>query len=161
MNTAIPTLPRPRSYVQSVILVAIPSMMAAAIVWTVQTGLMTDRAFFEQIFPYGLLGCFHVGLILGLVVALFIRGETTTIEYLNVEEFVIRLDAVLARLHYYPATDSEFFLTYKPSWRGGIAAGRISVRLFEDCATIVGPRYYVRKLKRRFETAEQAAPSND
>ena len=155
MNAAIPSLPRPRSYVQTAIQIAIPAMAASAVVWTVQTAWMTDRAFFEQVLPYGLLACFHFGLFGGLITAWFIRGESVTLEFADSSEFGVQLDRALSHLRYYPATTGDHVLVYRPSWRGGIAAGRITVRLHEECATVIGPRYYVRKLERRIDTEDQ------
>ena len=65
------------------------------------------------------------------------------------EEFVARLNVALAQLGYNPATEADNFFTYKPSFQAGVAAGRISVQLFEGRAVVVGPRMYVRKLLRR------------
>ena len=80
-------------------------------------------------------------------------GDNTTNAYSSKVYFLggrntdLSTDGTIWR--YNPATHTEDFFTYKPSFQAGVAAGRISVQLFEGRAVVVGPRMYVRKLLRR------------
>jgi hypothetical protein len=57
----------------------------------------------------------------------------------------------MSQLGYHPATGDGSFLTYKPSFQAGLAAGRVSVQLRGGDAVIVGPRMYLRKLLDRLD----------
>jgi hypothetical protein len=144
-------LPRPRGYVETAIHVAMPIMFSTIAIWSVVAVCLIDVQFLKLSLPFGVLAGFHAGLILGLIVAVFIRGEKATVEFIDADDFIRRLDAVLARLQYYPSIVRNGLRIYKPSWRGAVAAGPVSVKLFDDCATVVGPRYYVKKLQMKLD----------
>jgi hypothetical protein len=92
------------------------------------------------------------GVVFGLTMAFFIKGETATLGIGDKNGFVSRLNVATSQLGYYPATWSEDFFTYKPSLQAGLAAGRISVQLRDGQAVLVGPKMYVKKLLKRLAT---------
>ena len=148
MKSTPSLLPEPRSYFGTAIMVGSITALPFAIVWS---GLFaaTQGLSFGQVLPLGLGGGVFFGLFFGLTMAFFLKGKTADIDYSDKKGFVARLNVAMSQLGYNPATQSEDFLTYKPSFQAGLAAGRISVQLHEDHAIIVGPRTYVKKLVHR------------
>ena len=104
---------------------------------------------FGSVLPYGLGAGGGFGLLFGFVMAFFMRGIETSLPIRDRDEFLKRLRPTLAQLGYYPESESQSFLTFKPSFQAGFLAGRISVQLQENGAQIVGPVTYVKKLMRR------------
>ena len=104
---------------------------------------------FGSVLPYGLGAGGGFGLLFGFVMAFFMRGIETSLPIRDRDEFLKRLRPTLAQLGYYPESESQSFLTFKPSFQAGLLAGRISVQLQENGAQIVGPVTYVKKLMRR------------
>jgi len=104
---------------------------------------------FADVLPFGLGAGMFFGLFFGITMAFFLRGATATVFVSDRNAFVSRLNVATSQLGYNPATQTEDFFTYKPSFQAGLAAGRISVQLFERRAVIVGPKMYVKKLLRR------------
>jgi hypothetical protein len=107
---------------------------------------------FGEILPSGIVAGLLFGFFFGLVMAFFLMGETTTIKVADKKGFVSRLNIAMAQLGYNPATQTDDFLTYKPSVQAGLAAGRISVQLTEGQAVLVGPKMYITKLRQRLAT---------
>jgi hypothetical protein len=119
-----------------------------AIGWSWLFASIQHRSF-EEILPSGLAAGLFFGLFFGLTMAFFLQGETATVEIADKKGFVSCLNVALAQLGYNPATQTEDFYTYKPSFQAGLAAGSISVQLLEGHAVIVGPKMYVKKLLKR------------
>ena len=114
---------------------------------------LTEQRSVGQVLPVGLVAGVFFGVFFGLTMAFFLKGETTRMEATDKNTFVARLNVATSQLGYYPATQSEDFLTYKPSFQAGLAAGRISVQWHEGQAVIVGPKMYVKKLLKRLRSA--------
>jgi len=112
---------------------------------------MQQRSFGE-ILPLGLCAGLSFGLFFGLTMAFFLKGETAPVEVANSKSFVSRLNVAMSQLGYNPATQTEDFFTYKPSFQAGLAAVMISVQLQEGRAVVVGPKMYVKKLLKRLAT---------
>lgn len=149
MTTPIRTLPRPRGYIESATLAVaflIPVSALICLLVMVVNGMPLDGI---------LIGVFslHCGLIFGLIMGYFYQLRKTTIEFLDPAEFLRYLDAELLRLRYRPVERNEHFTMYKSKWY--TSRGRFFVRMFEDCATLVGPKYFVDKLTRKLEREQE------
>lgn len=102
---------------------------------------------YPQALPFGICAGAVLGTLFGLAIAVVVRGETVCIDAPDWRGFVSRLNLATAELGYHPATDSNDFLTYKPSYSAGLFSGTISAQRVLEKAIIVGPRMYVRKLR--------------
>jgi hypothetical protein len=122
-----------------------------AIAWSWLFAAAQQRSFGE-ILPFGLGAGFLFGLFFGLTMAFFLKGETATIQVADRKGFVSRMNVAMSQLGYNPATQTDDFFTYKPSFQAGLASGRISVQLQEEHAVVVGPKMYVKKLLKRLAT---------
>lgn len=113
-----------------------------AIGWSGIFAWMEELRFME-VLPFGLLA----GLFFGLIMAFYLKGETTTLEVGgDKRDFVSRVNIATWRLGYCPATQTEDFFTYRPSLELGTAGWRISVQLHDDQAVIFGPKMSVERL---------------
>ena len=148
MKTTPSLLPEPRSYAGTAIMLGAITALPFAILWSWMFAAMQERSFGE-ILPFGLGAGLFFGLFFGLTMAVFLKGETATVEVRDAKGFISRLNVAMSQLGYNPATQTEDFLTYKPSFQAGLAGGRLSVQLQEGQAVIVGPRMYVKKLLKR------------
>lgn len=151
MKTARSLLPEPRSYTGTAGMLGAITALPFAILVSWMFAAMQQRSFGE-ILPFGLGAGLFFGLFFGLTMAFFLKGETTTVEVRDVKGFVSRLNVAMSQLGYNPASQTEDFFTFKPSFQAGLAAGRISVQLQEGQAVIVGPKMYIKKLLKRLAT---------
>jgi hypothetical protein len=140
-----PPLPEPRSFAGTAIWLGGITALPFAIVWSLLVAIQQQRPLGE-ILPYGLGAGLFFGAAFGPAMAFFFRGETADVRVPDKQDFLSRLNIATSQLGYNPATESEDFLTYKPSMQAGLAAGRISVQLRGGRAVIIGPKLYVRKL---------------
>ncbi|MCC7138005.1 MAG: hypothetical protein IT460_06200 [Planctomycetes bacterium] len=120
--------------------------------WSWLSAVIQQRSFGEFL-PFGLVAGVVFGLVFGLTMARLFKSETATVEVADRKRFVSALNVATAQLGYNPASRSEDFFTYKPSFQAGWAAGRISVQIGEQRAVIVGPKMYVQKQLGRLGTA--------
>jgi hypothetical protein len=109
---------------------------------------MLQRSFGELL-STGIGFGFFFGVAFGLTMAFFLKGKTAAVAVEEPKDFVNRLNVVMSQLGYNPATQTEDFFTYKPSFQAGLAAGRMAVQLQEGRAVIVGPKMYVEKVLQR------------
>ncbi len=151
MKAAPSLLPEPRGYAGTAIMLAAMTALPFAILWSWLFAAMRQRPFGE-ILPFGLGAGLLFGVFFGLTMAFFLKGETATVEVTDTRRFVSQLNVAMSQLGYNPATHTEDFFTYKPSFQAGLAAGRISVQLQERHAVVVGPKMYVKKLLKRLAT---------
>jgi hypothetical protein len=151
MKTTPSLMPEPRSYAGTAIMIGAATALPFAILWSWLFAAMQQRSFGE-ILPFGIGAGFFFGLFFGLTMAFFLKGETATIEVADKKDFISRLNIAMSQLGYNPATQTDDFFTYKPSFQAGLAAGRISVQLQEGQAVVVGPKVYVKKLLKRLAT---------
>jgi hypothetical protein len=141
----------PRGYAGTAIMIAAVSGVPFAVLISLWFAATRQRPLVELL-PSGVAAGLVFGVCFGLIMAFLFRGETTAVEVADADAFVPRLNIALSQLGYHPATHDGDFLTFKPSWQAGLAAGRIAVQLQDERAVIVGPRMYVRKLVERLET---------
>lgn len=151
MKTTPSLLPEPRSYAETAIMLGAITALPFAVLWSWLFSAMQQRSFGE-ILPFGLIAGLLFGLFFGLGMAVFFKGETATVDVSDKKRFVSTLNVAASRLGFNPASQSDDFFTFKPSFSAGLAAGRISVQLKEGQAVIVGPKIYVKKLLKRLVT---------
>ena len=96
--------------------------------------------------PGGLL----FGILFGLTMAVFFKGATIIVNIGNREKFVALINVAMSQIGYNPTVSSANFLNFKPSFSAGLMAGKISVVIEGNKATIIGPSMYVKKLQKRF-----------
>ena len=148
MHTALLLLPEPRSYAGTAIIMGAATGLPFAILWSWLVSAMLQRSFGELL-PVGVGVGLFFGVSFGITMAFFFKGKTAAVAVAEPKGFVKRLNVSLSQLGYHPATQTEDFFTYKPSFQAGLAAGRIAVQLQEGQAVIVGPKMYVEKLLQR------------
>jgi hypothetical protein len=141
-----------RSYIDTAFMLVAVLVFPGALVCSWLLAAVLGRPFGE-VLPLG----FGIGTMFGLSCALigavYLKGETATIEVADRRRFIAQLNVATAQLGYNPATQTDGFFTYKPSFQAGLPAGRISVQLQAEQAIVVGPKWYVRMLVKRL-TAE-------
>ena len=150
-------LPEPRGYLGTAIMVGAITTLPFGVLWSWLIATMMGLPF-ADILPGGLVAGVLFGSFFGLSMAFFLKAETVEIGYSDKRDFVARLNVALSLLAYNPASQSEDFLTYKPSFQAGLVADRISVELNGDHAIVVGPSMYIKKLVQRLGQAA-AVPS--
>jgi hypothetical protein len=91
-----------------------------------------------------------VAMAIGIVAGWFLRGEILELGVGNPAEFRTRVSVALSDFGFEPAFSAENILSFKPSIWTGVLAGKVSVVLRDQEATIVGPRMYLKKLEKRF-----------
>ena len=148
MTTRASLLLEPRSYAGTAIMLGATTALPFAILSSWLFAAMERRSFGE-ILPIGLAAGLFFGLFFGLTMAFLLMGKTAIVEVADKKGFVSRLNVAMSQLGYNPASQTDDFLTYKPSFQAGLAAGRISVQLQEGHAVVVGPKMYVTKLLQR------------
>ena len=148
MKTTFSLLPEPRSYVGTAITLGAVTGLPFAILWSWLVSAMLSRSF-EEFLSIGVGVGLFFGVSFGLTMAFFFKGKTATVAVAEPKGFVNRLHVAMSQLGYNPATHTEDFFTYKPSFQAGLAAGRMAVQLQEGQAVIVGPKMYVERLLHR------------
>jgi hypothetical protein len=138
-----------------------------AILWSWLFATMQHRTFGE-ILPLGLLAGILFGVLFGITMAFFFKGDTITIAVHDKGSFAARLHIAISQLGFQPAGQTPQFLqdywffTYKPSFQAGLLSGRIAVLIYDDEATIVGPKIYVAKLQKKLSvTLSGSLPDPD
>jgi len=98
----------------------------------------------------GISMCFGLFFVLsiGVGMAFSMKAVTISVTFRDKKAFLSRLNIVLAEIDYHPVSQTESFLTYKPSFQAGLLAGRISVQIDDNSATLVGPNWYIKKLQK-------------
>ncbi|MBU2574636.1 MAG: hypothetical protein KKH28_11225, partial [Elusimicrobia bacterium] len=97
--------------------------------------------------------CFGIPfvLLIGFGAAHTIKAVTASVTFQDKKTFLSRLNVLLAEIGYHPESQTESFLTYKPSLLAGLFSGKISVQIDDTSSTIVGPNAYIKKLQKRLQ----------
>jgi hypothetical protein len=103
---------------------------------------------YSQALPFGILYGISFGLLLGLIGAFYLKVLTISIPFKDKKAFLSKLNINLAELDYHPEFHGENLLTYKPSFKSGFLAGKITVQIEKNSVRIVGPSMYVKKLNK-------------
>jgi|GEM_PF-1401683 hypothetical protein len=143
LNTGL----QPRSYLGVASMIFGVTALPFALLWAFLMGSMPDSSFGEML-PVAIPAGLAFGFFMGLILAIFMRGDTITVPFQNAQEFVSRINVAMSQIGYNPATSAADFLTFKPSFQAGFLSGRMSVVLQGNRATVVGPAMYVKKLAR-------------
>jgi len=104
---------------------------------------------FGEALSVGVWGGIAFGLLFGFVMAFFMKAVTISVPFQDKEAFLSKLNIALAEIGYHPESQTEGFLTYKPSFQAGLLAGKISIQIEQTSAKVVGPSTYVQKLQKR------------
>jgi hypothetical protein len=152
MKTGPSPLPEPRSYIGTVFMLVGVTLLPIALVWSSLMAAALARPF-GKVLPFGLCFGIFASVSFGFIGAFSLKGETATIEVSDRKGFIAQLNVATSQLGYNPATQTDDFFTYKPSFQSGLGGGRISVQLQEQHAIVVGPKTSVKKLVKRL-TAE-------
>lgn len=151
---------KPRGYLASFVILAAVAGPPFGILWTLVFTLMMGLAWHQA--PLMALGSgVGFGVLFGFAMAFFLKAATLEVDFDDRKRFLSSLDAACEEIGYHPGTRTKRSLTYTPSMRAGLLAGRISVELDEDLATIVGPAMYVKKLKRHFKRRRKNRANRD
>jgi len=147
-NSPLNTGLQPRSYfgTASVLfgVTALPFGLLMGWIMSAQTGTTFGEMLIITI-PGGLL----FGLLFGFIMAAFLKGSTITVTVGDRDDLITRINVAMSQIGYNPATESANFLTFRPSFQAGLLAGRFSVVIQGNSATIVGPSAYIKKLAKR------------
>lgn len=117
-----------------------------ALVWSLLVSLMRGMEF-GQVLSVGRWGGIGFGLSFGFVTAFLMKAVTISMTFQDKKAFLSRLNVALAEIGYHPKSQTESFLTYKPSLQAGLLTGKISIQIEDTSATIVGPNTYIKNCK--------------
>lgn len=122
-----------------------------ALLWSLLFSLMMDLEFGQVLGGVGIWSGIAFGLLFGFIMAFFMKAVTISIEFQEQEKEAIlsQLNVALAEMGYHPESQTETFLTFKPSFQAGLLAGKISVQIEQNSVTIVGPNNYIKKLQQQ------------
>jgi hypothetical protein len=120
-----------------------------ALLWSLVFSAMMGEEF-SQVLPVGIYGGIAFGLLFSLIMSFFMKSATISLTFRDKADFLARLNIALAEIGYHPESQAENFLTYKPSVKAGLLAGKISVQIIDSSLTIVGPKTYIKKLQTKF-----------
>ena len=84
----------------------------------------------------------------GFGIASSLKAVAIPVTFQDKKAFLSRLNVVLAEIGYHPESQTESFVTYKPSLLAGLLSGKISVQIDDTSSTIVGPNAYIKKLQK-------------
>jgi hypothetical protein len=142
---------KPRGFWGTFVFVAAITALPFALLssWIYSLTLHEDFGFILA--RFGIWGGVAFGLLFGFVMAFFLKAETIVVPFQDWGAFLANLNVVLAEMGYHPESQSGQFMTFRPSFQAGLLAGKISVQIGQNNATIVGPAMYVKKLKQRIQ----------
>jgi hypothetical protein len=134
------------TFVMLAAITALPFALLWSLIWSLLMGLE-----FGQVFSLGIWGGIGFGLLFGFIMAFFMKAVTISMKFQEEEAFVSQLNVALAEMGYHPESQTEAFLTFKPSFQAGLLAGKISVQIEQNSVAIVGPNTYIKKLQQRLQ----------
>ncbi len=134
------------TFVMLAAITALPFALLSSLLFSLMMGLE-----FGQVLCVGIWGGVAFGLLFGFVMAFLMKAVTTSVTFQEKKAFLSRLNVALAEIDYHPQSQTESFLTYKPSFQAGLLVGKISVQIENGSATIVGPNTYIKKLQKRLQ----------
>ena len=140
---------RPKGFWGTFVFIAIPTAITFALLWSALFSLIMGWNFGLVLRLGGIWVGIGFGLIFGFVMAFYMKAMTITMNYEDKTIFTAHLKLILIDLGYRPEIQGGNFLSYKPSVRAGIFSGKISVQLYDDSATIMGPSAYIKKIQSR------------
>jgi hypothetical protein len=115
---------KPRGFWGTFVTIAAITALPFALLWSLLFSLMVGLEF-GQVLRVGIWSGIAFGLLFGFVMAFFMKAVTTSVTFQDKKAFLSRLNVALAEIGYYPESQTESFLTYKPSFRAGLLAGNV------------------------------------
>jgi|GEM_PF-2122307 len=76
------------------------------------------------------------------------KRRTIKLPFVSKEEFMNKITIFLFQIGYTQDFKSDNFFSYKPSFEGGILAGRINITINQNEAIIDGPKINMLKLEK-------------
>ena len=127
---------------------AIRLAMPFVILYSGLIAAVEQASFVEVLLSRGLI----TGLLFGLILAFFLKGEIATVEVAGDKRaFLSRMNIAIWRMGYQPATQTENFVTYRPFL--DLGGWRIWVQVHDDQVVIFGPKMSVEKVKKALAEA--------
>jgi len=142
---------KPRGFWSTFAMLAAITALPFALLWSLLFSLMMGLEFGQVLSGVGIWSGIAFGLLFGFIMAFFMKAVTISIKFQKKEAFLSQLNVALAEMGYHPESQTETFLTFKPSFQAGLLAGKISVQIEQNTATIVGPNNYIKKLQQRLQ----------
>jgi hypothetical protein len=143
---AAPTaLTEPRSFGGVAFRIGAMVFLPFALVMAWLVSCLTGYAF-GQVLPFALAGGAVFSVVFGLNNARFLQIEAVEFDAPDPRAFVAVVNLTMSRLGFYPASRSDDFHGYCPSFQTGWAAGWISVQFLGPKAVVIGARVFVLKI---------------
>ena len=137
---------QPRSYFGTFCIIFPVFTLIFVIVFAISGVLLTETSIQANM---NIVKSIILSLLLGLIMAARMKRETISVTFQDKQTFLERLNIRLAEIGYHPKIQTETFLTFKPSFRGGLLAVKVSVQVESNSVTIVGPKMLLKKLQKR------------
>jgi len=131
---------------------AAASVIPFGVLWAMLYSFTRDLPF-ADLLRAGIIAGLLFGLVFGFVMAFIMQGASVDITFSDKDRMKAQLDVALPLMGYRLRSRDNGMMIYSPTWRAGILAGRVTVQLENNTATISGPQTYVRRLQRRLEGA--------
>ncbi len=139
---------KPAGFVSTFLRLAVFSGVAFGVLWSVLFAL-TGGMDFGQVCNTAIWTGLLFGGLFGFIMAFFMKGEAFSVPVQDRGAFLTRLNTALAGIGYELESQTERFLTFRPTARAGILAGKVHVQMDPGSATIVGPSTHIKKLRMR------------
>lgn len=144
--------PRTRGFWGTFAVIGSVSAVLFGVLWTLLYSFTRETELGELI-KLGAMAGLLFGLLFGFVMALLMQGYNTSMNFTDRAHFLERLTLNLSAMGYKVGAEQNGHVMFKPTWRAGILAGRITVDIGEGVATVSGPQAYVKRLQRRLQSA--------
>ncbi len=142
---------KPRGFWGTFARLAAITALPFALLWSLLFSSTMGLEFGQVLSGVGIWSGISFGLLFGFIMAFFMKAVTIFIMFQKKQAFLSQLNVALAEMGYHPESQAETFLTFKPSFQAGLLAGKISVQIEQNSATIVGPNNYIKKLQKRLQ----------
>jgi len=104
---------------------------------------------FGQFLPVGMAGGLLFGLTFGGIAATMLRGRRLVLRVRGRDAALARIQLLLAELGYHSCGGSQQSLSFRPSFRAGLLAGRMNIFINDKVSVVVGPAIYIWMLERK------------
>jgi hypothetical protein len=128
-------------------MIAALSALPIALLSSFMASLSSGVDFRQILDVYIWFGLFF-GLLLGVIIAFFMKAYRVMVRYQDREAFLAQLNIAVRELGYHPSVQTDAWLTFTPPIPTGLLSGEISVMIDQGSATITGPATYVKKLQK-------------
>jgi hypothetical protein len=122
----------------------LPFMVIISLIWIYVESYSLKLALINSLLP-----SLYLGLIYGFVMGWFYRVDTVRVKPADDKNMLEKLVLELAQLGYHPDNKVDNVITFTPNIYAGKAAGSISAILKENELVLTGPRYHIRRIRRK------------